>query len=151
MIASSRSATPRMLALATTLVLAAACNDDTGDDEGSACVPRDASACMPLYEPTWDRVFEQTLVPRCGTAGAACHADTSAIGGGGGFVVGDMTSTHAALIDHGFMVPGDAACSELIVRLDTDDDALRMPPGSQTIDEPERCAVAQWVENGAPP
>jgi len=51
----------------------------------------------------------------------------------------------------GFVVPGDAQCSDLLVRLDIEDSALLMPPGSQPLDEAERCAVAQWIENGAKP
>jgi hypothetical protein len=37
------------------------------------------------------------------------------------------------------------------VRLDTDDDARRMPPGAQALDEAERCSIARWIEDGAPP
>lgn len=151
MIAFSRSVLSRVLTLTAILVLVPSCNDDSGDDEGSSCVSRDAAACTPLYEPTWDRVYTQTILPRCGTAGSACHAQPSATGAGGGLVVGDMEATRAALVDHGFVVPSDAACSDMVVRLDTDDDLLRMPPGAGALDETERCAVAQWVENGAAP
>lgn len=129
-------------------LLLPACEEGNGDDGAPACVPRDAFACTPLYEPTWDRVFAQTIEPRCGTAGAACHAEPSATGAQGGFLVTDMAATHATLLD-GFVVPGDAACSDVMIRLDTDDELLRMPPGSQALDEDERCAVARWIEEGA--
>jgi hypothetical protein len=127
---------------------------DGGGGEGSedgtpTCVSRDASACTPLYEPTWARVYAETIVPRCGTAGGACHAEPSAAGAGGGLVVSDMAATHAALLD-GFVVPGDAACSEVVVRLDVDD-ARRMPPGAEPLPEGERCAVARWIADGAAP
>jgi hypothetical protein len=127
---------------------------DGGADEGDggpACVSRDASACMPLYEPSWERVFTETIAPRCGTPGTACHGQAAAAGAGGGLVVSDMAATHAALLDGGFVVASDEACSELMVRLDTDDAALRMPPGAQALDEPERCAVARWIAEGATP
>lgn len=146
--AASRS---RLALLAATLLVISACPSGDDTDDGSSCVTRDASACTPLYEPTWDRVFSQTILPRCGTPGSACHAEPTAVGAGGGFVVTDMAATRAALLDDGFVVPGDASCSLLMVRLDTDDDSLRMPPGAQPLDEAERCSVAQWVANGAAP
>jgi hypothetical protein len=62
-----------------------------------------------------------------------------------------MAATHSVLLDDGFVLPGDAECSELVVRLDTDDDARRMPPGAQALDEAERCSIARWIEDGAPP
>lgn len=152
------STTPAVtLRLAVALVLAVAlggtaCEGASSDDGGTpSCVERDATACMPLYEPTWDRVFANTIEPRCGTPGSACHAETSAAGAGDGFVVSDMAATHTALLDHGFVVPSDEACSEMMVRLDTTDDVLRMPPGAEPLPEAERCAVAQWIANGATP
>lgn len=66
-------------------------------------------------------------------------------------MIGDMAATHATLLDSELVIAGDAACSELMVRLDTEDDARRMPPGAQPLDESERCAIAQWIENGATP
>ncbi|MCA9652945.1 MAG: hypothetical protein KC501_23720 [Myxococcales bacterium] len=142
---------PSVLALVASLMLAGGCEPDDDDDGGPSCVERDAATCAPLYEPTWDRVFTQTIQPSCGTAGAACHASAQASGASGGFVVTDMAATHSALLDGGFVVPGDEACSDLMVRLDTDDTSYLMPPGSQPIDEGERCAVAQWIAQGASP
>ena len=142
---------PAMLAASLLLVGGCEPGEEDDGDAGPACVERDASACTPLYEPTWERVFTQTIQPSCGTAGTACHAGPDASGAGGGFVVTDMAATHAALIDGGFVAPGDAACSDLQVRLDTDELSLLMPPGSQPLDEGERCAVAQWIAGGAEP
>lgn len=143
--------------LSTTMVLAVAlwgtaCDGGSSDEGGlPSCVERDAAACMPLYDPTWDRVFANTIMPRCGTSGSACHAEASAAGAEGGLVVSDMAATHAALLDHGFVEPGDEACSELMVRLDTTNDAFLMPPGTEPLPEAERCAVARWIANGATP
>ncbi len=143
-----------LLALSVAGGAALGCEPSSGDDdEGGepACVTRSPSACTPLYEPSFERVFTETLEPRCATGGGACHGESGARGAGGGLVIGDMTSTHAALVDHGFVVPGDAACSALLVRLDIDDSGLRMPPGAEPLEEAERCAVAQWIEQGAEP
>jgi hypothetical protein len=135
------------------LAVGAACegDGDEGTDGLPTCVERDAAACTPLYEPTYARVYAETLQPRCGTPGLACHGEAGATGARNGLVIGDMTATHAALLDGGFVVEGDAACSPLMVRMDVDDDTLRMPPGSSALPEAERCAVAQWIAAGAPP
>jgi len=150
---TSPTAVSRPWAALLAAVLGAGACDGGSDDDGDvpACVSRDASACMPLYEPRWDRVFTETIMPRCGTPGSACHGEASAAGAGGGLVVSDMVATRTVLLDGGFVVPGDAACSEVVVRLDIDDDALRMPPGAQALDEAERCAVARWIADGATP
>lgn len=127
----------------------AGCGDD--GPAASECVDRDASACMPLYEPTWDRVYSETIAPSCTGPGMACHSSAEASGAGGGFVVSDQASTHAALLDNGFVEPGDESCSALMFRLDTTDTTQLMPPGSQPLAEGERCAVAQWIADGAQP
>ncbi|MEX1362908.1 MAG: c-type cytochrome domain-containing protein [Nannocystaceae bacterium] len=144
---------PRSMALLAAALLLGACETDQPQDDDGApmCVERDASACDPLYEPTWERVFTQTIQPSCGTAGIACHAQSDASGSRGGFVVTDMAATHAAIVDSGFVVPGDEACSDLMYRLDTEDTSVLMPPGSQPLGEAERCAVAQWIAQGAQP
>lgn len=141
----------RTIAWVATLMLAG-CGDDQGSEGGDgSCVDRDAASCAPLYEPTWSRVFTETIEPSCAGPGSACHATPDASGAKGGFVVSDAAATHAALIDGGFVVPGDAGCSDLMVRLDTDDSTLRMPPGAAPLDEGVRCSVAQWIANGAQP
>jgi hypothetical protein len=133
--------------------------DGTGD-EGPASVPMcaevDATSCTPLYAPTFDRVFSQTLAPRCGVAGGACHGESGADGAvDGGLVLAEEDAAHAILLEGSgasgepFVRPGDAACSLLVVRLVLDDPELRMPPGTAGLPEGELCSVAQWVQEGA--
>ena len=138
------------------MVLAGPAGCDNGSDDGGgeppACIELDEmTSCTPLYDPTYANVFAQTIQPRCGVSGSACHATADAMGAAGGFVVGDAASTHAALLDGGFVVPSDPSCSEVVVRAEIDDDVLRMPPGSSALPEGERCAVAQWIREGAMP
>jgi hypothetical protein len=45
--------------------------------------------------------------------------------------------------------PGNAACSLMIVRTDSPGADYQMPPGDP-LTEPERCALIQWVQMGAP-
>ncbi len=61
----------------------------------------------------------------------------------------EIDAAWSALVDDGRVLPGDAACSLLITRLEADDPAAAMPPGSP-LSEAERCAVRQWVDDGAP-
>ena len=44
--------------------------------------------------------------------------------------------------------PGDAACSEFVVRVDSPGKDYQMPPGDPLTPE-ERCALIQWVQMGA--
>ncbi len=141
----------RWVALGAFVVGLGSCDGDGGGGEPPACVELATASCTPLYEPTYANVFAQTIQPRCGTAGAACHATADAMGADGGFIVGDAAATHAALLQGGFVEPSDPACSEVVVRLEIDDDVLRMPPGSSALPEGERCAVAEWIRQGAMP
>lgn len=104
--------------------------------------------CAPLYTPTFDQVFTRTLKPTCALSGASCHASEGAMGG---LVLADADGAYAALLGQNGartrVVAGDAACSLIIERLDATD-ANVMPPGAPLADA-ERCAVAQWIQNGA--
>ena len=44
--------------------------------------------------------------------------------------------------------PGDPACSVMIVRTDSPGADYQMPPGDP-LSPQERCALIQWVQNGA--
>jgi hypothetical protein len=135
----------RISALLGTLVLASGCGTE---DPTQACVQSLDLTCAPLYDPTFDQVFTRTLKPTCALSGASCHAAEGAMGG---LVLTDADSAYAALLGQdggkGRVVAGDAACSLIIERLDATD-ARVMPPGAPLADA-ERCAVAQWIQNGA--
>ncbi|MBC8072855.1 MAG: hypothetical protein IAG13_31325 [Deltaproteobacteria bacterium] len=134
------------------------CNgDDGGDDDGALpeCIEFDATACAPLYQPTYANVFAQTLQPDCATGGGACHANPDALGAAEhGLFFTEASQTHALLLDDlgddTFVRPGDASCGVMTVRLRTEDDLLRMPTGSMLLDT-ELCSVLQWIDAGANP
>jgi hypothetical protein len=138
------------------VALATACpQDDGGEDEPLPCVDVDADACAPLYAPSWDNVFAMTLTPDCATGGLSCHASADAQGAElEGLFFADPDGARALLLDDRgdstFVVPGDASCSQLVIRLATDDTIRRMPPGT-TLSAEEICSVAQWVQMGAMP
>jgi hypothetical protein len=116
---------------------------------GPACVTTLPADCAPLYEPTFDNVYSRTIAPSCAVSGASCHA---AEGRQGGLAFPDADAAYAALLgqDGGEarVIPGDAACSEIVERLYATDPDVVMPRGAPLAD-PERCAVVKWIAAGA--
>ena len=113
-------------------------------DEPPACVTVDTS-CTPSYQPTFDNVFEMTLENGCGSQLASCH---SRAGKQGNMSFEDPQTAHDALLA-GRVKPGDAACSEMIVRVESPGTDYEMPPGAP-LSAGHRCALVQWVQAGAP-
>jgi Planctomycete cytochrome C len=137
-----RSLLPAGLAAAAVFAQTA-CSSD-----GPACVSV-TTDCSPLYAPSFDDIFSRTLAPTCAQPGSACHS-TSGLQGGLYFAT--ATSAYALLLGEGnvaaTVVPGDASCSPLVERLESNDPATLMPPGSKLSDA-EICAVVQWIQEGA--
>jgi hypothetical protein len=133
---SSGRLLPLTLAALVGAVVSAGCEDE--------CVTV-STACDPLYAPTFDEVHARTLVTSCATAGAACHG---AEGGRGGLVLSDREGAYGALVEAGRVVSGDPGCSELVARLVSTDPDVQMPPGAPLSDA-ERCAIVQWIADGA--
>ena len=123
-----------------------ACADKEAVVEADTCVEVETD-CTPQYEPTWDNVFAETLQPTCGVGGSSCHATD---GAKGGLVLDDTDTAWSGLVEDGRVLEGDAGCSLLIGRLESEDSAEQMPPGDR-LSEEERCAVRLWIENGAEP
>jgi len=115
-----------------------------GGDE-LTCVEVDLT-CQPLYPPTFDQVYANTLRAKCGTDGSTCH---SRDGRKAGLVLDDPDEAYRRLVDGGRVVPGEPSCSILIERVYAAASSLRMPPG-RTLADAERCALLQWVAAGAP-
>jgi hypothetical protein len=112
-------------------------------DDPPECIEVDVS-CAPLYVPTFDNVYANTLVDGYGSQRVSCH---SAAGKKGGMSFEDPDTAHAALLA-GRVTPGNPGCSEMIVRTQSVGESYQMPPGS-ALSEAERCALVQWVQNGA--
>ena len=111
-------------------------------DDNSTCVSSVDLTCAPLYEPEFEQVFTRTLKPGCAVAGN-CHSGPNAKAG---IRMDEIEETYRLLIDDGLVVPNDASCSLLVARLEGSGPV--MPPG-QALSEAERCAIEQWVANGA--
>ena len=99
-------------------------------------------ACTPQYEPTFDNVHANTLLPSCALGG--CHGEGSSAGG---LSLGATAEdAHEALVAGGSVIPTDASCSPLMQVLTEGS----MPPGAP-LDDVEQCAVQQWIAEGAKP
>jgi hypothetical protein len=111
------------------------------------CITEDPE-CAPLYAPTWENVFSNTLRPKCGTGGGACH---EGVGAKGGLRLDESVSGYESITraGRGWVLTDDPGCSEILQRVYSDSDVLRMPRGS-SLPESERCALQQWVLAGAP-
>lgn len=134
-------------ALAAALALSGvACSSP--QDPGPTCVKNLDLSCAPLYPPDFDHVYNNTLHPTCAQAGGSCH---SAEGHQHGLVFEDPDQSYALLLGTADgrvrVVPGDPACSLLVERI-MSTGRYAMPPGNPLSDA-ERCAIVQWVANGA--
>jgi hypothetical protein len=129
-----------------TLLLALACalGGFPGEDQPPMCITVDTS-CAPLYTPTFTNVYNMTLRTSCGSTNNSCH---SASGAQGGLSFADEQTAFDGLMRGGRVAPGDPGCSEMIVRTSSPGTDYEMPPGSP-LSEPTRCALIQWVANGA--
>jgi hypothetical protein len=116
---------------------------------GACLEPLDLD-CSPTFQPTFQNFYDNQL-SSCGAAstGASCHGPD---GGQGGLYLTDIDEAYDMLLSppdaSPRVIPGDPECSLLIQRLESDDPAFGMPPGAKLRDA-ERCAIRQWIANGA--
>jgi hypothetical protein len=105
--------------------------------------------CAPLYQPTFDNIYSNTLVPTCAPDGRSCH---SRDGQAGGIEYSDPDTAYDLLLGsadgRARVVPFDASCSLLVKRIETNRASQLMPPGDR-LPEAERCAIELWIQNGA--
>jgi hypothetical protein len=133
------------------LVVLASLAGCPSDTPVPACTAVDVS-CAPGYVPTFDNVYTNTIVPKCSMT-SSCH---STAGHQGGLSLADgEDAAYAALLatstidpSRKRVVPGDPACSLLIVRTASPGTSYQMPKGDP-LSEQESCALVQWVAAGA--
>ena len=118
--------------LAASAVLAAVASCGPGANPRPACFSTvDVDGCTPLYPAEFPAIFSQVLSVTCASSGASCHGD---LGRMGGLVLVDEAAAYAALLGldgaRPRVIPGDVACSEMMVRLDLPGHAWSMPPGA---------------------
>lgn len=116
-------------------------------DPPPACLtPAVDPSCGAGYLPTFTNVYNNTLREGCGAMRSACHSAS----GAGGLSFADQATAYTELMKEGRVKPGDPSCSELIVRIDSPGADYQMPPGDPIAEE-ARCAIIQWVHQGAMP
>ena len=139
----------------TTLVLAAGVSaGGCGGDARPACLSEsdvDVDACTPLYPAEYPVIFQQVLSVTCASAGVSCHGEAGRMGG---LVFVDQAASYDLLLGladgKARVRAGDAACSEMMVRLEMPGHAWSMPPGAP-LDERARCSIRRWIAGGALP
>jgi hypothetical protein len=136
------------------LLLIGACN---GDDDGGAAGMSGAGACLmpldadctPAFTPSFDEIYSEQIRKSCSLGGGACHGSES---GQGGLSLSSADRAYDELLGHADgrarVVPGDPECSILMQRLESMDRDFVMPVGTP-MSAGQRCAVQQWIENGA--
>jgi hypothetical protein len=132
------------VALVMTLVVTAGCSSGADPTE---CNDATTAECAPQYPPTFQNVFDFTLSQHCGSGARSCHSDA---GMAGGMSFATIDQAYAELLEAGQdrVIPGDIHCSIMLIRVMSDDSSIQMPRGS-SLGDPEKCALIQWVDQGA--
>ncbi len=116
---------------------------------GEVCVEPPAPDCTPLYPPTFDEIYTNTLSKSCSVGEGACHSSS---GRSAGLSFGTHDEAYISLrggLDAP-VIPGEPECSMLMARLEMVGQVGQMPPG-EPLSEGERCAIATWIRAGGPP
>jgi hypothetical protein len=113
------------------------------------CVENLNLSCNVLHDPPiYPTIYKQIIQPQC-TLGSGCHSTDGAMGG---LVLANAEDTYDALLGlkggTKRVVPRDAACSPLMVRLESHDPNFQMPRGSRLSDA-ELCDFVKWIQAGA--
>jgi hypothetical protein len=134
------------------LVAIAACGSNNSD-ASDVCLAELPAQCTPTLDPTYNELFDKVFSARCGgsSTGTFCHGQAGLRGGLGLY---EPNQAYEALLGHGpdqraRVIPGEPLCSVLMERLETSDAARRMPLGEAALADGVRCAIQQWIANGA--
>jgi hypothetical protein len=130
-------------ALVAAALLAQACGstDDGGDAPACVEAPLD---CQPIVSPpTFDAIYANVLQPSCASGTGTCHGGSAA----GGLDMSNVEAAFAGVSRRSS--PDSVGCSLVLRRLEATESSFRMPPGPTPLSEPQRCAIRQWIANGA--
>jgi hypothetical protein len=125
------------------VVLGAACSSSNNEDENAKCVVVSLD-CQPIVSPpTFDALYKNIFQPSCASGSGACHGDAVSAGL-------DMRTIESAFNGLSMRVkPDDVGCSTLEKRVESSSSTFRMPPGPTPLSDAQRCAIRQWIANGA--
>jgi hypothetical protein len=146
----------RLIALALCATMLACTGDDANpsSDAGmGGCLDPLALDCAPSYDPaTYDKIYDNVLGPTCGSTatGSQCHGKD---GGKAGLFLDQPDKAYDFLMGkadgRARVLPGNPECSILAQRLESTDPAFRMPVGGAPLSPGDRCAIRQWIAQGA--
>jgi hypothetical protein len=128
-----------------------------GDDDDQETCLTSLPSCNSLPFPaTFDNIYDQVLIKSCGSSstGTSCHYGPTDDKAQHGLVLSDPDVAYDHLLGmtkdgRARVMPMDAKCSILMERLQSMDPSFRMPVGSQPLPVGERCAISEWIEQGA--
>jgi hypothetical protein len=125
------------------IALASACSSSNDEDENAKCVVVSLD-CQPIVSPpTFAALYENIFQPSCASGSGACHGDAVSAGL-------DMRTIDSAFTGLSMRVkPADVGCSTLEKRVESARSTFRMPPGPTPLSDAQRCAIRQWIANGA--
>jgi hypothetical protein len=132
---------------ALSMVVVVACG---GDDSDVLTCAEINPQCTEGFAPTWDNVHRLVISQSCAAEGPACHGSQ---GKQGGLDMSSQMAAYEGLVNGGGGKPrvtkGDASCSILTERIETDDVSKRMPRLGQKLSDGDRCAIEKWIAAGA--
>jgi hypothetical protein len=115
-----------------------------------ACVENLNVDCTVLLHspPVYSKIYPDLIQPQC-AIGSSCHGANGAMGG---LVLATADEAYEGLLGTKGgtkrVIPFDPVCSPLMVRLESHDPAIQMPPGNR-LSEPALCDFIQWIKQGA--
>jgi hypothetical protein len=127
-----------------------ACGGDDDSDGVLTCAEINPQ-CTPAFDPTWDNVHRFVISKSCAAEGPGCHGSQ---GKQGGLDMSSQMAAYEGLVNgvggKPRVMKGDASCSVLTERIETDDANKRMPKLGQKLPDGDRCAIEKWIAAGAP-
>lgn len=96
----------------------------------------------PASAPSYAKTIQPLLQKRC----YACH---SGKGAKGGLRLDSRTAATQGGDSGPVIEPGKSGSSELLARVTSDDDGLRMPPKGERLSKAEVAILRQWIDAGA--
>ena len=134
------------------IVIAALCLAACGPADPQECLLAVNTECSVAYAPTYSNIFQNTLRGTCGGPGTSCHGSSGRMAG---LVFSSQQESYDLLLGNTDgrvrVVAGDPDASLLMQRLECSSPSPRMPLNSDPLAANVRCAIAQWIKNGAQP
>ena len=131
-------------------LLLLACGGQEDPPAEPSCLSELELECAVTYEPTFEAIFANRMQETCGAGGRTCHSST---GAQSGLVMDDIDLAYDGLLGlnggTARVVPGDPECSEMIRRIESNDEDYQMPPGEK-LSAGERCAIRKWKSRRSP-